>query len=294
MDDASFDRLIRALSTGTPRRQIVASALTTVMAFQAGEVASAKGKRRKCKKSHKKCGKTCIPKSQCCTNDECGSGQSCNGGACVCTPQCAGKSCGPDGCGGSCGQCASGAQCDGNGRCPGCTRTCSGKSCGPDGCGGTCGTCTSPEVCNGDGQCVIPCNAPCSPGQCCPTDLTCQDGLCRACPATPNPCAVEVVCGRTTAQSPLCFCVTSVDAVTTCTSVFVNPNQTTNCTSDDDCTGLFGFGVDTVCVDAPCLNLGISKVCMNVGCEDLMAPRARASSESLAPELRQAVFPAQR
>ena len=119
MDDLNFDRLARALSSGAPRRHILTGAIATIAAIHAGRDATAKGKKRKCKKSQKKCGKGCIPKAQCCTSDDCGSGQTCTGGACACTPRCGGKSCGPDGCSGSCGQCANGSQCDASGRCPG-------------------------------------------------------------------------------------------------------------------------------------------------------------------------------
>jgi len=35
-----------------------------------------------------------------------------------------------------------------------CTPDCAGKACGNDGCGGSCGTCNSPLVCSPDGQCV--------------------------------------------------------------------------------------------------------------------------------------------
>ncbi|MDD5032571.1 MAG: hypothetical protein PHC85_00415 [Candidatus Pacebacteria bacterium] len=38
----------------------------------------------------------------------------------------------------------------------GCTPNCTGKVCGSDGCGGSCGTCTSPATCDGSGQCVTP------------------------------------------------------------------------------------------------------------------------------------------
>lgn len=37
--------------------------------------------------------------------------------------------------------------------CQACTPDCAGKQCGDDGCGGVCGTCGADETCNGDGQC---------------------------------------------------------------------------------------------------------------------------------------------
>jgi len=87
----------------------------------------------------------------------CGSGDSCSNGKCVpnCTPDCTGKDCGDDGCGGSCGTCGSGASCS-NGKCVlNCTPDCTGKDCGDDGCGGSCGTCGSGKTCE-SGQCVKP------------------------------------------------------------------------------------------------------------------------------------------
>ncbi len=65
-----------------------------------------------------------------------------------CTPNCQGKQCGSDGCGGSCGTCKQGEECI-NARCV-CIPDCSGKQCGPDGCGKTCGQCPSDEKCIDD------------------------------------------------------------------------------------------------------------------------------------------------
>jgi len=41
----------------------------------------------------------------------CGAGQACSNGQCACAPNCKGKSCGSDGCGGSCGGCGAGTTC---------------------------------------------------------------------------------------------------------------------------------------------------------------------------------------
>ncbi|MBQ9394757.1 MAG: hypothetical protein IJU23_04470, partial [Proteobacteria bacterium] len=64
----------------------------------------------------------------------------CTDNACVCVPNCDGKSCGEDGCGGSCGQCRSNEVCTDN-ACV-CVPNCEEKSCGDDGCGGSCGQCS--------------------------------------------------------------------------------------------------------------------------------------------------------
>ncbi len=68
----------------------------------------------------------------------------------ACTPQCTGKVCGTDGCGGVCGYCPklSAYNCSSAGTCV-CVKSCAGKTCGDDGCGGSCGTCGSGDVCDG-------------------------------------------------------------------------------------------------------------------------------------------------
>lgn len=82
------------------------------------------------------------------------------GASCACQPNCQGKLCGPDGCGGSC----SGAGFSLPGGCPSdyvnsrlvpqvcvggdcCRPDCLNRDCGSDGCGGSCGTCDSDEMC---------------------------------------------------------------------------------------------------------------------------------------------------
>ena len=68
-----------------------------------------------------------------------------------CLPQCQGKTCGPDGCGGLCGECeACGTDCV-NGACA--FVACQGMDCGLDGCGGECGGCEDGFAC-ADGACV--------------------------------------------------------------------------------------------------------------------------------------------
>ena len=77
----------------------------------------------------------------------------------ACTPTCAGKQCGDDGCGNAngCGACPGGAACVNN-SCQGgeCQPTCSGKQCGDDGCGNPtgCGTCPNGASCDNANQCV--------------------------------------------------------------------------------------------------------------------------------------------
>ena len=105
------------------------------------------------------CSGTC---SQCCADSDCPSGQTCQNGQCVCTPNCTGKTCGDDGCGGSCGSCPSGQ------------------------------TCVS-----GQCMCVTPSPPPTGPDQ---LACLCNDGfnalLCMAagCPNRPTVCADACLC----------------------------------------------------------------------------------------------------
>ncbi|MFH0928726.1 MAG: Ig-like domain-containing protein, partial [Candidatus Aenigmatarchaeota archaeon] len=104
-----------------------------------------------------------------------------------CTPNCAGKNCGSDGCGGTCGTCSSDSYCD-NGVCRlSCVpATCGslGKNCGSwsDGCGGTlwCGTCGSGNLCQ-NGVCTY-CNA-------CESCATCGGG--SDCSSNEGSCVFE-------------------------------------------------------------------------------------------------------
>jgi hypothetical protein len=86
-----------------------------------------------------------------------------------CEPDCEGKNCGNDGCGGSCGMCDIGMKCGKNGICmPNCQPQCKDKECGPDGCDGSCGECKDGLECNDAGQCGGP-----PPGNSCAEILTC-------------------------------------------------------------------------------------------------------------------------
>ncbi len=90
---------------------------------------------------------TCADEDDC-TEDGCDAAVGCvflpiDG---CCTPDCVGKFCGDDGCGGSCGTCPL-DNCDiVTGTCP-CVPDCSDKTCGDDGCGGSCGECPDGTSC---------------------------------------------------------------------------------------------------------------------------------------------------
>ncbi len=129
---------------------------------------------------------------------------------CACKPDCTGKACGSDGCGGTCGTCPGSApycntafQCDAN-----CQPACGGKTCGPDGCGGTCGSCGSGATCSKANSCV-PASWTCDPllyGDkmgcdcgCGAQDIDCQTANAPlfGCPASATSCSTTGICDAT-------------------------------------------------------------------------------------------------
>jgi hypothetical protein len=148
----------------------------------------------------------------------CAANETCQGGSCVCLPNCDGKACGNDGCGGACGDCAGSETCD-HGTCR-CQPQCDGKTCGPDGCGGMCGSCGTNELCDG-GSCLcrpdcgtkvcggVGCGGSC--GSCtdqgaatCGTTGACRGGDCERY-ASGTECQAAVCTSKTTLQ-PACTC----------------------------------------------------------------------------------------
>ncbi len=114
-----------------------------------------------------------------------------------CEPDCEGKACGDDGCGGWCGECPLGSFCI-DGFCltaSQCEPDCAGLLCGGDGCGGLCGLCLGGEFCD---------LGICSSGSCEPDcdQMECGDdgcgGLCGTCPPGHNclegSCLCQVSC----------------------------------------------------------------------------------------------------
>jgi hypothetical protein len=91
-----------------------------------------------------------------------------------CTPNCAGKECGDDGCGLSCGQCTQETPFCVDGVCADCIPDCVGKLCGDDLCGGSCGLCVQGGPCI-EGLCI--CQPLCD-------EATCggPDGCAGTCP----------------------------------------------------------------------------------------------------------------
>ena len=151
-----------------------------------------------------------------------GGGYHCEADQCVCTPDCAGKECGPDGCGGQCGlgpdgACPEGALCMPDAQC--CLPDCAGKECGPDDCGGSCGSCPGANgkcdlgVCACEPDCQ---GKECGPdgcgGQCgeCGADAYCEEGICQMevggflYPCTQNADCLSGFCVETPAGETVC------------------------------------------------------------------------------------------
>jgi hypothetical protein len=120
------------------------------------------------------------------------------GGDGGCTPDCDGKKCGDNGCGGVCGKCSGGTPFCHDFLCVAdCTASCSGKQCGDDGCGGSCGTCSGAKPFCEAGVCMAT--------ECVPScgDRECGDdgcgGSCGSCPLAAPKCeagACVVACQR--------------------------------------------------------------------------------------------------
>lgn len=97
----------------------------------------------------------CSPLSEgeiCSEDDQCQEELNCHDGMC-CAPDCWGKECGIDGCGGLCGYCEGPQSVCMDGQCE-CVPDCDEKNCGDDGCGGSCGGCGASSECQ-DGQCSV-------------------------------------------------------------------------------------------------------------------------------------------
>ena len=111
-----------------------------------------------------------------------------------CTPSCAGKECGDNGCGGMCGSCPIGWECVDHTCNKPCEKACLNKECGPDGCPAGCkeeGTvpCGPLQECE-EGICdpvsnlCVPCSGSC--GLCDFDEICSEDYICIPAPA--NPC----------------------------------------------------------------------------------------------------------
>ena len=135
----------------------------------------------------------------------------------TCIPNCAGKECADDGCGGSCGTCPKGETCE-DGWCQGggCEPTCSWQDeCGADGCGGVCGLCGEGVECHGTKfgwRCTIPCEL-----FTCPAGEICLFGYCFD-----QECTEDEDCG----DGPETYC-----------DEFLQCRKRSACETSEDCWG---------------------------------------------------------
>ncbi|MEZ4562447.1 MAG: hypothetical protein R2853_06885 [Thermomicrobiales bacterium] len=133
MEPSTFDTLVKSCTQGKTRRRIVALLATLPLGQMLSitrENASAEKpherlRRRNKQRKRKQRNRQRRNKNQ--TTNGGGGGRLGDSGPC--TPQCAGKTCGPDGCGGSCGTCAANSICH-DGACHACDvcPTCSFKN----------------------------------------------------------------------------------------------------------------------------------------------------------------------
>ncbi|HUU03311.1 MAG TPA: hypothetical protein VM425_17895 [Myxococcota bacterium] len=232
----------------------------------------------------------CEPSTSCnqvaecsglCCGDPCGTGAECldtcatselicNTTSCiceVCQPDCAGRNCGDDGCGGSCGNCSGTDTCEANGICRPCRPDCTGNVCGDDGCGGFCDNCSADQHCVHD-TCIAGAGEPGDPcpdgdSDCPPKWPTCLSGggqtyCSRACITDadcvfPN-CCLYISIGR------FCFdyiqCGDPPMFGDPCPFDTVN-SDTNNCAAGLTCLGIFADGSNGSCTtDADCSSLG--------------------------------------
>ncbi len=133
---------------------------------------------------------SCEADCACDDGEMCGADGRC---AAVCVPECAGRACGDDGCGGDCGACDGGRVCDVSGACVAPPAECGDDACGAD---EDCATCPADcGACCGDGACAGGENCATCPADCaCPAGEAC-DAAARRCEAECAPRCDGRVCG---------------------------------------------------------------------------------------------------
>jgi hypothetical protein len=274
MEANRFEDLLRALSADPSRRGVartllgltLAGPLASLLGWPETEAKKKKRKKKrtkKCRGGTRKCGKTCIPSSNCCTSDDCDAGETCQNGSCTssCTPNCSGKECGDNGCGGSCGDCSGSNETCQGGQCvcaPG-FKECNGACIPNDQC---CGACPGDKLCDG-GECVCPADAPneCPGnvclfgGQCCetaecPASQTCINGVC-VCPIGDITCGAQC-CDA--AENEICVAENFTCQGGGCPPTnFCNATEIFFCALDPDnfcaCATTTGMVAQNACVD---------------------------------------------
>ncbi len=195
MDFNRFDDLSRALGSVPSRRGVLVgltSALFATLPLALSNDAAARKRKKKGKKNRKKDKPSPPPPPP---PD--------------CTPQCDGRICGDDGCGGTCGECSTNEICD-SGTCV-CVPACApANACGADGCGGSCGACAVNQTCTGTQLTRHECRG----GVCTPVTTSCgagqrcfQNACCK--PTVPPRCRKQAIpdgCGGTHPANCTGFC----------------------------------------------------------------------------------------
>lgn len=171
----------------------------------------------------------------------------------VCTPQCVGKECGGDGCGGSCGVCSEGHVCLEGGTCL-CIPSCQGKQCGTDGCGGDCASCPDGMICI-DALCEpVECQPDCQGKQCgddgcdgicgvCAEGFVCENSQCTCAPDCEGKECGDDGCGSVCGVCGEGSCVQGLCCIPDCTGK--------EC-GDDGCGDTCGGCSEGSCVDGMC------------------------------------------
>ena len=181
-----------------------------------------------------------------------------------CVPQCTGKTCGSNGCGGLCGTCPTGEGCSPLGTCV--TPACGSLKCGEtDSNGIACSACDTGSCCNG--TCIVLGMDEANCGKCaltCPALQSCVVGECLACTAnctgkTCGPDGCGGLCGTCSAGT-VCF-------GGTCTACL--PNCLNSVCGDDGCGGTCGkCTANQACVAGQCSSCTAACVGKNCGEND--------------------------
>lgn len=155
---------------------------------------------------------------------------------CPCTPDCDGKECGNDGCGGSCGECpGKGSACSVTGQC--CLPDCTGKECGDDGCGVSCGECAQGQWCDYD-TCIEEMPGGCQVSQ----DPGCNGCGCEACVFEKDELCKDIIWDKACAE--LCLqCGTTCPCIPDCEEGYCG---------EDGCGSTCECGEGQLCIKDQC------------------------------------------
>ncbi|MFA5764503.1 MAG: hypothetical protein WC915_06880, partial [archaeon] len=177
----------------------------------------------------------------------------------TCVPNCAGRNCGSDGCGGICGTCSGSTPNCVNYQCSAaaCVPSCVGKTCGSDGCNGSCGTCSlanAASQCNSSYRCAISsCNA---------NFANCDLNVSNGCETTLGTTSNCLACGNTCSTGYICSSTGCVSSCTdTCSSLGYNCGTQTVCGVSTNC-GTCGTGY--TCTGGTCV-ASCTNTCASLG-----------------------------